>query len=47
MKKLVAGAALGVMLLGGFLFAQEDKQEQLVYEVEPSILSVQQPTELL
>lgn len=47
MKKLLAGTVLGVMLLGGFFFAQEDKQEQLVYELEPSILSVQQPTELL
>ena len=44
MKKLIAGAALGVMLMGGFLFAQDNKQEDLAYELEPSIYSVQQPS---
>jgi len=44
MKKLIAGTALGVMLLGGFLFAQDSKQEEVVYgDVVPSILSVQKP----
>jgi len=43
MRKLIAGAALGVMLLGGFLFAQDNEQEDLAYELEPSILSVQKP----
>lgn len=48
MKKLVAGTALGVMLLGGFLFAQDNKQDEVVYgDVIPSILSSEKPSELI
>lgn len=45
MKKLIVGTTLGVMLLGGFLFAQDNKQEELVYgDVQPSIFSVENPS---
>ncbi|MBU5467964.1 hypothetical protein KQI49_14125 [Virgibacillus sp. MSJ-26] len=47
MKKLFVGTVLGVMLMGGFMSVQDSNQEDLAYELEPSILSVQKPVSFM
>ncbi|GIO27998.1 hypothetical protein [Ornithinibacillus bavariensis] len=39
MKKMIASVALGVILMGGFLFLQENQQSDLVHggEAHPPI----------
>lgn len=42
MKKLFTGLALGMMLMGGFLFVQDNSPKDVaINELEPSVLSVQ------
>ncbi|MFD2045209.1 hypothetical protein ACFSTA_16110 [Ornithinibacillus salinisoli] len=41
MKKMIAALALGTLLVGGFLFSQENLPTDVATgEVEPSILSI-------
>lgn len=41
MKKLIASVALGTLLVGGFLFAQEFQPNDLAHgEAEPSVFKI-------
>jgi len=48
MKKLFAGIALGTMLMGGFMLAQDNNSSDVaINELEPSILSISKPASLM
>lgn len=48
MKKIFAGIALGAMLMGGFMFAQDSNTSDVaIKELEPSILSISKPASLM
>ncbi|MEN2768135.1 hypothetical protein ABC228_13210 [Ornithinibacillus sp. 16A2E] len=41
MKKLIASLALGTLLVGGFLFAQDSQPSELAHgEAEPSVFNI-------
>ncbi|WP_449354340.1 hypothetical protein ACUL41_14190 [Virgibacillus natechei] len=44
MKKMITTLALGVLLVAGFSFAQNNQPNDTAFEVEPTILSVEKPS---